>query len=304
MALTFKKPYVLKKPSEFQMSTKHLSSDLLRTFLAIVEEGSVTAAADRIHRSQSATSLQIKQLEDTLGQPVFRRLARGMELTEVGEQLLPVARQTTNTLDRTLDEIRGTGLVGQIKIGLPDDHSHTALADIVADFAERHPDVAIEVNCAFGSAFSSALDRGELDLAVYEVLECAKGEVVLRCDEMIWARSRSRKPVAHGELPVALFDRDCCCWWRDVAISSLDEAGTPYKVVFTSESAVGVNAAVRAGIAAALMRSSDVKGDLVPVKEVPAKIPSHLVFKTAPAAKGPVLNAMIDAMKRAFPVDA
>ena len=258
----------------------------------------MTAGAARVHRSQSAVSLQIKQLEDIVGQRVFRRLARGIELTETGNRLLPVARQTIHSLDRTLDELQGSGLSGKIRIGLPDDHSHSVLADIVADFADRHPDVELEVHCAFGAGFGEALDRGLLDLAVYEVSGCGETETVLRHDKLIWARSRKRDPVSATEMPVALFDRDC--WWRDTALSSLDANRINYRVVFTSESAIGVHAAVQAGIASALMRASDVRGDLAPATNIAVEIPSYLVLKKAPAAAGPVLDAMVDAIQRAF----
>ena len=84
-----------------------LNSDLLRTFLAIAEAGSVTDGAARIHRSQSAASLQIKRLEDIVGQAVFVRHGRGVILTAAGEKLLPVARDIARTLDSTLREMKG-----------------------------------------------------------------------------------------------------------------------------------------------------------------------------------------------------
>ena len=158
----------------------HLESDLLRTFLAIVEAGSITGGAERIHRSQSATSLQLKQLELVVGRPVLRRHGRGVVLTSAGEQLLTVARQVTGALDTTLDELRQDGLAGRLRIGLPDDYGRSELARIVAGFAREHPRVELEVTCALGDGFGKALRSGGLDVAVHELPEVPLGAELLR----------------------------------------------------------------------------------------------------------------------------
>lgn len=107
-----------------------LNSDLLRTFLAVVETGSITAAADRVSRSQSAASLQIGKLETSLGQRLFERHGRGVVLTQAGERLLPVARDVTGLLDATQREMTADGLSGTLRLGVPDDQSKkNTLAD-------------------------------------------------------------------------------------------------------------------------------------------------------------------------------
>jgi len=149
----------------------NLDSDLLRTFLAVAESGSVSGGADRIHRSQSAASLQIKRLEDVVGRRLFTRHGRGVTLTAAGETLRPVARQVVQSLDTTLAELRGGGLKGKLRIGMPDDHGRSELANIISSFAALHPDVELEVHCALGAGFAEALKSGALDLAVHEVPE-------------------------------------------------------------------------------------------------------------------------------------
>lgn len=276
----------------------HLSSDHLRTFLAIDDAGSVTGGADRIGRSQSAASLQIRQLEEIIGQPVFRRHGRGVSLTAAGHKLRPVAHDVVQALDTTLRELRGGGLKGKLRIGMPDDHSRSELAGIVADFATLHPDVELVVHCALGSGFAEALRAGDLDLAVQEVPEPGDRDEVLRQDHLVWMCSRDHDLSSAELLPVAVFDRDC--WWRDLAVSSLEEAGQPYDVVFTSESAVGVRAAVRAGIAAGLLNASDDTVGLHPLAQHTTRYPTYLVLQMAKGAEGPVCDAMCDAIRKAF----
>ncbi len=275
-----------------------LDSDLLRTFLAVVETGSVTAGAGRIGRSQSATSLQIRQLETIVGQPLFARHGRGVRPTDAGERLVPVAQRVTQTLDAVLTELRGESLRGRLRIGLPDDQDRAVLTRIVADFSVRHPGVQLEVHCALGAGYDAALRAGALDLAVFAVPEPAPRDVVLRRDELVWMARADRELAADTVLPVALFDRDC--WWRDVAIAGLDAAERPYRIVFTSESAVGVRAAVEAGIAAGLLDRGDAAGGLTPVPSLDFDHPSALVLRRAPAASGDTVEAMAALIERAF----
>lgn len=277
---------------------RHLSSEHLRTFVAILEAGSVTGGAARIRRSQSAASLQIRQLEAVVGTPVFHRHGRGVTLTAAGESLRPVAHRVLRTLDTTLSELRGDALTGRLRIGMPDDHSRSQLAGIIAEFAARHPDVDLEVHCALGTGFGAALDAGTLDLAVHEVPLPGDGDEVLRRSELRWMCSRHHDPPRTGVLPVAVFDSDC--WWRDVALSGLEEAGLNYRVVFSGESTVSVRAAVEAGIAIGLLSALEDPGGLRPVPDLPLRHPSHLVLQRSAPARGPACDAMCDAIRRSF----
>ena len=156
-----------------------LESDLLRTFLAVAETGSITLGAARILRTQSAASLQVKRLEETLGQPVFHRHGRGVTLTPLGEQLLPVARDVTRTLDTALRRFSTETLGGRLRLGLPDDHNPDILVEVAAEFARAYPGVELEVTCDLSVRFPDMMARGLLDLAVYEVAAPEDGEEVL-----------------------------------------------------------------------------------------------------------------------------
>lgn len=277
----------------------HLNSDQLRTFLAIAEAGSVTGGAARINRSQSATSLQVRQLEEVVGQRLFRRHGRGVVLTAAGERLLPTARRVTRSLDAALAELRGEGLAGQLRIGMPDDYGRSTLARIIADFAGLHPGVELEVHCALGASLKSAIQQGMLDLAVHEVAVPDRSTEVLRTDHLVWLASPH---VAEMDvLPVAVFDRDC--WWRDVALSSLQSAGRRYRIVFTSESTFGVRAAVESGMAAGLLSEAAARRTLNRLPGMEFRQPSHLVLEIARGIKGPVCDAMRDAIRKAFRTD-
>ncbi|MEM6461756.1 MAG: LysR family transcriptional regulator [Pseudomonadota bacterium] len=277
-----------------------LNSDHLRTFLAIQDAGSVSGGATRINRSQSATSLQIRQLEETVGKPLFHRHGRGVRLTAAGESLLPVARRVVRSLDSALSELRGGGLTGRLRMGMPDDYGRAELTTIIADFAARHPDVELDVHCALGSGFETALDTGALDLAVREVPRPSRHDRILREGNLMWMGSGDRDFTDIDPLPVALFDRDC--WWRDLALTSLEKAGRQYKVIFTSESAAGVKAAARAGVAAALLNESEATRELQTIADLPQRHPTFLILERARGVRGPTLDAMCDTIAKAFSV--
>ncbi|UWR03164.1 LysR family transcriptional regulator [Ruegeria conchae] len=276
---------------------ENLDSDLLRTFVAVAEAGSVTDGAARIYRSQSATSLQIKRLESILGQPVFERHGRGVTLSDAGHRLLPVAQDVTNRLDVALRDISQTAVTGKLRVGIPDDHGRAKLAQIIAAFTRHHPQVELEVTCAISARFPEALDKGSLDLAIYEVECLGKHEELLYEDPTCWVSSAHRDFRAEKVLPVALFDH--ACWWRDAAIASLERRSKPYRVIYSSQSVSGVIAAVEAGIAAGLLGRSSLHANLSIVGET-------LGFSRTPASKlvmaasGSQETGPLDAMKTAI----
>ncbi len=275
-----------------------LDSDLLRTFLAVAETGSVTAGAERIHRSQSATSLQIKQLEQIVGCALFRRHGRGVVTTTAGDRLLPVAQDVTRSLDSTLAEMRGESLSGCLRIGIPDDHSRLTLPRIIAEFGLRHPKVELHVQSSIGMGFDTALKSGELDIAIFEVPEQANQDEVLRKDVLVWLARRDMDVSSDHVLPVALFDRDC--WWRDVALAGLNASGRRHRVLFTGESVVGIRSAVRSGIAAGLLSECEADDMLAPVPGLDIRTPSVLVMRRAQGAAGDTVEALSEVVRLAF----
>jgi DNA-binding transcriptional LysR family regulator len=116
-----------------------LDSDLLRTFVAIVDAGGVTAAADVIGRTQSAVSMQMKRLEESIGTQLFHRRGRGLVLTVTGETLLSKGRRVLAMLDETAAAVSGERLDGNVRVGIADEYGSAYLPGILARFAELHP---------------------------------------------------------------------------------------------------------------------------------------------------------------------
>lgn len=235
-------------------SVAQLDSDLLRTFLATVEAGSVTGAAVRVRRTQSAVSLQVRKLEETLGQRLFRRHGRGVSMTAAGEQLLPVARQVVETLDRTVLALRARQGETEIRLGFPEEYADTTLSPILAAFQRQRPDVGLALRCGPSTEFPRLLATGELDLALHSAEAVAADDVVVHREAAVWAGSVLHAAESRRPLPVALFDR--ACWWRERCVDLLNRSGLDYRIVCTSESVAGVRAAIAAGIGVGVLPRS------------------------------------------------
>lgn len=279
-------------------SGQRLDSDLLRTFLAVAAAGSVTAGADRILRSQSAVSLQIKRLEETLGRRVFERRGRGVALTAYGETLIPVAERVVGLLDRTVAEARSDGLRGALRIGIPEEAGEDVLVAIAAHFAREHPQVELAVRCGISSGFPGAVERGDLDAAICDVERPGAGSTVLREVERFWVAARGHRPQTRSPLPLALFDR--ACTWRDLAVEALEAAGVEYRVVYTSESVAGIMAAVRSGTAVALVGDVGLAPGVARLDDLPAVPRSCLVLVRRDTLDAAIGDAVETVVRTAF----
>jgi len=278
-----------------------LDSDLLRTFLAVVESGSISAGAERIGRSQSAASLQIKRLEEIVGQPVFERHGRGVTVTTVGEELLDVARRVVDLLDDGLGRIRSHDVTGTLRVGIPDEYGRDVLPEVLASFARHHPGVEVSVRCALSAQFPEMIQRGELDVAVHDVAVPKKRHRILQRERTVWVTSRRHRADLRSPIPVSVFDKDC--WWHDAAIHALDRSGKNYRIAYQSESVSGIIAAIESGIAVGVIAADAMQDDfreLLASEGFPKLPNSTLIVEARPGIDRSLALPMCDAIEAAF----
>ena len=293
--------------NQFERYTPHLDSESLRYFEMVARCGNVTRAAEQLHRTQSAVSVQIRKLEQDLGQSLFVREPRGMSLTAAGERLLASSKPILALLEQAAAAMVADPLEGRVRVGIPDDYGSEPLAQVLADFANLHPNVEVNITCGFSAGFANAVTGGDLDLAVYAgEPEERRGEVLLT-EQTVWAGGSNAVHDQSASLPLALFDR--ACWWRDAALDALTSAGIPYRLAYTSESVAGVKAAISAGLAIGILARSTLESSmrvLGAADGLPPLPTSNLIMLNhATAPKGPT-EAMMQAIRRAFakPVSA
>lgn len=224
-----------------------LDPDLLRSFVLIAEGGSFTRAAQAVGRTQSAVSMQIRRLEEALGQPLLVRGGRGVEPTQHGLWLLERARRLLALHDEIHATFRQPAVAGTVRLGSPDDYAIRWLPGILARFGASHPAVQVEVICAPSNELVDRLAAGELDLTlVSEGNEPPGGRVRwLWRGPLLWIGTEElarRRP-----LPLAL--AMCGCSWRGAAIAALDQADVPWRMAYTAASLSGSLAVALAGLA-------------------------------------------------------
>lgn len=223
--------------------------DVLRSFVAGVELGSFGRAADRLGRSTSAVSAQLKKLEDQAGVPLLRKAGRGLALTDAGETMLAYARRLLELNDQASVAVRGTRLQGRVRLGLQEDFGEILLPRVLGQFARAHPRVRIEARVARNADLLERVATGELDLALAWDHDAARPHG-LRLAELplCWIGPAAMDPVrdADGALPLVAFEAPCL--FRSRATDALDRAGIAWTAAFISPSLAGLWAAVGAGL--------------------------------------------------------
>lgn len=278
-----------------------LDSDLLRVFLAVVHAGSVTRATDALGRTQSAISMQIRKLEECLGQSIFVREARGVSLTERGEQLLPYARRVVGLLDEASTALREKPLSGPVRVGIPDEYVQGILPSVLASFAQRHPDTQVTIRCDFSSPQLAALNKDLIDLAVIYEGHSDDDVEVLAVDPTVWVTSIAHSQHLRQPVPISIYFGSV--WCRDYALHSLKQSGIDYYKAFECDTSASMRSAVTNGIAIApLTRSSIPAGcrELTAEDGFPTIDNARVVLRRNPAGSSPTIDAMATTLREAF----
>lgn len=228
-----------------------LDLDQLHTFVSIVDTGSFTRAAEEVHRTQSAVSMQMRRLEERLGKALFEKDGRTNRLTEEGEKLLSYARRLLRLNRETLAAFDDAGLEGQIRIGTPDDYADRFLPEIVARFARSNPRVELSVQCEPTVNLIEQVKRGQLDIAIVTHDADKGASEVVRREPLLWVTSANHSIHMEDVLPLAVGRPTCM--WRRAACQMLDEMGRDYRILFTSWSATVIIAAVLSGQAVSIL---------------------------------------------------
>lgn len=228
-----------------------LDLDQLQTFVTISDMGSFTKAADEVHRTQSAVSMQMRRLEERIGKPLFEKDGRSNRLTGDGEKLLAYARRLIHLNRETLAAFDDRALEGTMRIGIPDDYADRFLPEIMGRFARSNPRVELTVVCEPTPGLVEHLKRGNLDLAIVTHNDASALSEVVRREPLLWVSSANHATHEEAVLPMA-FGRPTCVW-RRAACDVLDRMNRDYRVLFSSFSATVITAAVLSGLAISVL---------------------------------------------------
>ena len=220
----------------------NLPTELLRSFAAIVDAGSMLRATERVFVTQSALSLQMKRLEDLVQTSLFQREGRRLSLTPAGQSLLTHAREILDANDRAVTALSGDVLAGPARIGMVQDFAETLLSGVLARFAQLNPETQVQVRLGDSAELLDLMQSGQLDVSL--CISSQDDPAAIRTVPMAWLGNSelTRREV----IPLAVLERPCR--FRDAALAALDQARRPYRIVLETPSLAALRAAVASGL--------------------------------------------------------
>lgn len=273
----------------------HLDVESVRTFLAVLDHGGMTAAAERLHLTQSAVSWKIRRLEERIERQLFIRDGRDLRPTRVALDLVPDARQLVQTHDRAVRRLQTEKLVGTVRVGSNEEVSVRRLLALIGEFSQSHPGASVEFVTASTEELVPLVERGEIDVALVQVVEddLRPDDTVLWSERLVWATARHWR-FTEGEVPLITFGEHC--FYRTFSEPMLDRAGIEFNVAVSVPSEPGVHAAVEAGLGVAVLGESHLGGDVIewPRAGDLDPLPTvHQIARTAPGDPAAIATALV-----------
>lgn len=241
-----------------------LEIDVLKTFVAIIETGSFSKAAEQVFRSPSAVSMQIKKLEALLDRPLFQRDTRSLNITSDGEMLLSYARRILSLNDEIVSHFTLPDMTGTVRLGAAEDYGVRLLPVILRRFAQSHPNIAVNVVMESTNTMMKSLDDGHLDVVMITTSHrqpLTPGTKILLEEQLAWVGLKGGCAYDRKPLPVSLWEKGCA--WRDTAVGALEASGRDYRVAYQSAQTQAQRAAILADLAIAPFAASLIEPPLV-----------------------------------------
>lgn len=240
---------------------RNLDLDLLRTFVTIAQTRNISRAAERLLRNQSTVSLQLKRLEEAIGQTLFERSPRRVVLTAHGEAMLEQATRMLALNDELVARVNEPQVAGVVRLGVPEDFATTYMPAILGEFAKSHPLVSLEVTCDLTLRLQETFRAGEFDLVLVKREPAAKGRGVRVWREpLVWVAGRGAAIDARGPVPLVVSPEPCV--YRKRATEALRRARMRWRVSYTCGSLAGAQAAVKAGLGLTVLPKDMVPSEL------------------------------------------
>lgn len=231
------------------MDSDFLEPERLRAFVAVAECGNFTRAAERLHLTQPAISMQVRRLEESVGRALFKRNAQFVRLTIDGEALLGFARELLQVIGRARRQFAQPPLEGSVRFGMVEDFGTTALPFILSRLRREHPHFELTVETGLGGDLLQRLEVGSLDLVLTKrVAGRAQATSICR-QKLIWVGQSGVYEAGADTVPLVLFPAPAAS--REIILRTLREHKVRWSIRFESASIASLRAAVLAGIGVA-----------------------------------------------------
>lgn len=256
---------------------KTFDPELLRTFLAFLDSGSLSRAAEIVGRTPSAVTAQMQRLEETVGERLLAADGRGRIPTPAGLALADHARRILDAHREAWLGLKGAQADGRLSLGTTQDIAESVLPDLLRRFRRSHPRLRLELRIGRSQELIRSFEEGSLDVTLTLKASSGSSPFFTVDEPMIWlVPSELAAAPPPDEVPLALLDPPCA--FRSAAIAALERANRPYQLVATSASLSGVKVALEAGMALTLRTARMRDGNIVPA-------PSHWALPQVPMAQ-------------------
>lgn len=246
-------------PTSTIVMSRDLDSSLLRAFVTVAETGAVGVAAIRLARTQAAVSMQLRRLEEDLGQRLLDRSPRGVQLTEAGHLLLPYAHAILGAGADARRALSAGQVSGTVRLGMLEDIAVGRLPRALRRFSIAYPRVALEIVVDSSAALSRRLVDGGLDVVVADPALVNGTPLLTWTQPLFWVGARGYSRDAEALLPLVAFG-DTCLWQQNV-LTALRRAGIGLRMVCTSTSLPAVQSAVEAGLGVSVLLEGNIRSE-------------------------------------------
>jgi len=257
-------------------SFTNFQTDLLRTFVSVIDLGAFTKAGEALGRTQPAISLQVRRLEELVGAPIIRQVGRTLLLTSEGEMLLSYAREILRLNDEAASYFNRARIAGVIRVGLPNDYAVAFLQGVITEYTRRHPEISLELHCGWSAEILDRLRADELDMAI-AMVNNERAQYLSRSwiERPIWAAAADATFDPAAGIPLAAHPEGCA--YRARMIQALDAAQMRWRVAYTGPGVTGLQNAVINGLGVSAltrytmlpgMRALDERDGFPPLAEI------------------------------------
>ncbi|MCL1148242.1 LysR family transcriptional regulator [Shewanella sp. 10N.261.52.F9] len=188
-----------------------LKIELLESFIAVVECGNLSKAAEKLCRTQSTISLQIKKLEESVGKPLLLRDNKGVTMTDAGKTLLNYAYKMLQLSSQAIDELKDCQNREVIRLGVPTDYINRYLGSFLLEFIREFTCIELVIDTDVSGNLYKRLHNGEFDVIVathWQPPAAGHGELLFE-RRFHWVAAKGGSAHKRETVPMALYPENC-----------------------------------------------------------------------------------------------
>lgn len=273
-------------------SVQTFDIDQLKTLVAVVDAGSLTAAAPQVFLSQSAVSEQIRKLEERAGRVLLTRSKTGVTPTTAGLRLVGHARRILAMSDEAFRDLRGESLQGELRLAVTDYFRPGDLTRLLSRLGESYPQVRLHVSVLKSGPIEAGYARGDFDVGLTMRIagqtppdEARPRAPVLRRESLAWMAAAGTRLVRTESLRLLVLPDSCSL--HQFTVKLLRERRVPYVVAHVASGVAGLQSALAAGLGVACLNASALCEGVAPLAP-PHGLPAlpRVAFHLLPARRG------------------